>query len=98
MISCTSPSDSAYGLPISRVTRAASVSLFGFDEPPDLRDDATAHRRRNGGPVQLRRTRQPAGGDESVAVRGVDLGDDIVEVSRVAGNDAGGRQRGRGRR
>ena len=65
--------------------------LVGLDEPPDLRDDATAHRRRNGSPVQLRRARQPAGVDESVAVRGVDLGDDVVEVSGVAGDDAGGR-------
>src|SRR3954452_12448609 len=34
MISCTSPSDSAYGLPISRVTRRESASLFSSTSRP----------------------------------------------------------------
>ena len=33
-ISCTSPSDSASGLPISRVTSAASASLFSSTSRP----------------------------------------------------------------
>ena len=45
-ISWTSPSDSAYGLPISRVTSARERLLVVLDEPADLLDRAAADRRR----------------------------------------------------
>src|SRR5262249_52813570 len=92
MISCTSPSDSVNGLPISRVRRRARASLLASTRRPACWI-ARARRGGGGGRGRARGGRGaaggPAGGEGGLRRAEGPLGDDVVEVGGVAGGDDG---------
>ena len=94
MISCTSPSASGYGLPISRVTRRASASLLASTSRPMC---AIARPRTGAGTSAHAALRVPAPpgrpSTSSGRVAQRDVGDHLVEVRRVGRAEPPGRAR-----
>ena len=74
MTSCTSPRDSAIGLPISRVRSCDERLLVVLDQPAELLDRAAADRGGDGGPRRLRGARGATGVDERLGVAQQGLG------------------------
>ena len=90
MISCTSPSASGYGLPISRVTSRASASLLSSTSRPMC---AIARPRTGAGTSAQRALRvagRPGRRHERPGVTERDVGDHVVEAGRVGGADPPG--------
>jgi len=85
MISRTSPSASAYGLPISSVTERGERLGVRLHQPPDRGDHPPAHRRGHPRPLALRLGRGPARGGEGGGVREPHLGHGLVEPGRIDG-------------